>query len=79
MSKLKEMRQKANLTQLQLAEKTELNVRTIQHYEQGSKIFDHARLDTILRICIALECKMSDVIENDDYVALINEYEKSHS
>ncbi len=69
--KLKEMRQSRGLSQSQLAEKTGINVRTIQHYEQGSKIFDHARIDTIMKVCIALNCKLEDVIENPEYIELI--------
>lgn len=69
--KLKEMRQAKGLSQAQLAEKTELNVRTIQHYEQGSKNFDHARIDTLLKVCIALGCKLEDIIENPEYIELI--------
>lgn len=69
--KLKEMRQSKGLSQSQLAEKTGINVRTIQHYEQGSKNFDHARIDTILKTCIALGCKLEDIIENPEYIDLI--------
>lgn len=69
--KLKEKRQAAGLSQSQLAEKTGINVRTIQHYEQGSKIFDHARIDTILKCCVALNCKLEDVIENPEYIELL--------
>ena len=69
--KLKEKRQAAGLSQSQLAEKTGINVRTIQHYEQGSKNFDHARIDTILKVCITLNCKLEDVIENPEYVDLL--------
>ena len=71
MTKLKTLRQAKGLSQSQLAEKTGINVRTIQHYEQGSKNFDHARIDTIMKICIALNCKLEDVIENPEYVDLI--------
>lgn len=77
MSKLKSKRMKAGLSQSQLAEKANLNVRTLQHYEQGSKIFDNARIDTILRVCLALNCKMEDVIENQEYIELIGKYEDS--
>lgn len=69
--KLKEMRQARKLSQAQLAEKTGLNVRTIQHYEQGSKNFDHARIDTLLKVCIALGCGLEDIIENPEYIELI--------
>lgn len=77
MSKLKTMRQAAGLSQSQLAEKANLNVRTLQHYEQGSKIFDHARIDTILRVCLALNCKFEDVIENQEYIDLIKRHKDS--
>ena len=77
MSKLKSKRMETGLSQSQLAEKANLNVRTLQHYEQGSKIFDNARIDTILRVCLALNCKMEDVIENQKYIELIGKYEDS--
>lgn len=69
--KLKEKRQAAGLSQSQLAEKTGINVRTIQHYEQGSKIFDHARIDTILKVCLVLNCSLEDVIENPTYLEIL--------
>ena len=75
MNKLKAKRQEVGLSQSQLADKAHLNVRTLQHYEQGSKNFDHTRLDTLLRVCLALNCKMEDIIENESYIDLIKEYE----
>lgn len=75
--KLKEMRQTKGLSQSQLAEKAKMNVRTLQHYEQGSKVFDHARIDTILRVALALNCKMEDIIENPKYLELIKRYKDS--
>lgn len=69
--KLKEMRQARGLSQSQLAEKAGMNVRTLQHYEQGSKNFDHARIDTIVRICLVLDCRLDEIIENQEYVDLI--------
>jgi transcriptional regulator with XRE-family HTH domain len=79
MTKLKEIRQAKGLSQSKLAEKTGLNVRTLQHYEQENspKIFDHARLDTILKCAIALDCKIEEIIENPEYVKLLQEYEKA--
>lgn len=74
MVKLKEVRQAKGLSQSKLAEKTGLNVRTLQHYEQGSKVFDHARLDTILKCAIALNCTMEELIDNEDYLELIKKY-----
>lgn len=77
MSKLKEVRQAKGLSQSQLAGKANMNVRTLQHYEQGSKIFDHARIDTILRVCLALDCKIDEIIENQEYLKLLEKYGNS--
>ena len=79
MVKLKKIRLAKSLSQSELAEKAKLNVRTLQHYEQGSKTFDHAHLDTILKCAIALNCKIEDIIDNEEYLRLIKEYEKSQS
>lgn len=77
MSKLKTKRMETGLSQSQLAERANMNVRTLQHYEQGSKIFDNARIDTILRVCLALNCKIEDVIDNENYIELLHKYENS--
>ena len=44
MSKLKDTRQAAGLSQSQLAAATGLNVRMLQHYEQGVKDINGAKL-----------------------------------
>lgn len=76
MSKLQEMRNKAGLSQSQLANLSGINVGTLRHYEQGSKNFDHARIDTILKACIALGCKMEDILDDGEYIELLKEYAK---
>lgn len=78
MTKLKLKRKEAGLTQAQLAEKTGLNVRVIQHYEQGSKTFDNARIDKILKVCNALNCRFDEIIENEEYIRLFEEYTDKH-
>lgn len=75
MKKLKQLRIEAGLSQSQLAEKAGLNVRVLQHYEQGSKNFDHARIDILLKYCLALDCKLSDLIEDPEYLDLLKKYE----
>lgn len=81
MVKLKKIRQAKGLSQSKLAEKAGLNVRTLQHYEQENspKTFDHARLDTILKCAIALNCKIEDIIDNREYIELLQKYKKSQS
>lgn len=76
MTKLKTKRLEAGLTQLQLAKQTGINIRVLQHYEQGSKKFDHARIDKILNVCIALNCKLQDIMEDQNFIELVNKYKK---
>ena len=79
MVKLKEIRQAKGLSQSQLANKAGLNVRTLQHYEQGSKIFDNARIDVILKYAIALECKIEEIIDTPEYIELLKKYQENRS
>lgn len=57
--KLKEM------TQGQLAEKSGVNVRMLQYYEQGKKNINGAKLDTLIDLALALECKVSDLLTDE--------------
>lgn len=72
--KLKKIREKRGMTQIQLSDTAKISIRTIQHYEQGSKLLDHARIDTILKICLALHCKLEDIIENEAFLDLLSQY-----
>lgn len=73
--KLKELRMAAGLSQKQLADLAGTNVRVLQHYEQGTKNFDHARIDILIKYCLALNCKLSDLIEDPEYLAILAKYE----
>lgn len=63
---IQEIRKKRGLSQSQLAEKCGISVRMLQHYEQGYKNIDHAKLDTICNIALALECPIEDVLVNPE-------------
>lgn len=76
MGKLKDKRMEMGLSQSQLAKKSGVKLRVLQHYEQKTKNFDHARIGTILKICLALNCKISEVMEDKSYIDLYDEYEK---
>ena len=65
-TKLKQRRTEVGITQKELAEKTELNLRTLQHYEQGSKDLSMAAAITVLRIAKVLGCSIEDLIESDN-------------
>lgn len=60
---LKELRQKSGLTQAQLAEKSGVNKRMIEYYENGFKDLNKAAFETGLKIAEALECDPRDLIK----------------
>ena len=71
-TKLQELRHKAGLSQYQLADKANLKLRTLQNYEQGGRNLDGAKLETLLKLCIAMDCKLIDLIENENIKELLN-------
>lgn len=74
MSKLKERRMKAGMSQSQLAAKSGIKIRVLQHYEQQTKSIDRARIDKIIRLSMALQCKISDILEDKEYIDLYLQY-----
>lgn len=60
---LKNIRLSRNMTQAKLAELSGVNLRGIQHYEQGSHDINHASIDTLKKLSFALDC---------DVLALLN-------
>lgn len=60
---LKRLRQAAGLTQKELAEKSGVNLRTIQNYEQGFKDINGAHVITALAIADALKTDVRNILE----------------
>lgn len=73
---LKERRQAAGLSQFQLAKLAGVGVRVYQNYEQGVRDVSKAQLSTLLRICNALNCKLSDIVTDEETAELLREYEQ---
>lgn len=76
--RLKELRKAAGLSQTQLGEITGLNFRTLQHYEQGTKDLNVAKLTTLLKLCNALGCSLRDIITDPDTIEQLDAYENKH-
>lgn len=72
--RLQKMRKLRGMTQLELAVRTGINLRTIQAYEIGDRDFSNARIDVILKCAIALECRMEDIIDNSLYREFLRDY-----
>ena len=75
-SNLQTLRQAAGLSQSQLATAAGVNVRMSQYYKQGTRDISKAQLSTLLRICKALDCKLSDIVTDAETSELLAEYEK---
>ena len=60
---LKLIRVMSGLSQAKLAETSGVNVRMIQHYEQGVKDINAAAALTVYRLAQALNCTVEDLLE----------------
>ena len=62
-TKLKRLRQRAGLSQSELAEASGVPVRTIQQYEQRQKSINKAQAEYLMMLARALHCNAEDLIE----------------
>lgn len=63
MSKLQDIRKANGLSQSKLAEKSGVNFRMIQNYEQGFKDINKAQAITLYKLAQALDCTIEDLLE----------------
>lgn len=63
-SGLKYYRELKGMTQAELAEKSGVNLRTIQNYEQGFKDINGAAVVKVLQLAEALDCDVYDIIND---------------
>lgn len=59
---LQKKRLEANLSQSQLAEKSGVKLRTIQHYEFGDNDIRKAAVETVLALAEAIGCDLKEII-----------------
>lgn len=65
MTNLKKIREATGLSQAKLAERSGVNVRMIQHYEQGAKDINAAAALTVYRLAQALDCTVEELLETN--------------
>ena len=63
MTYLKRIRQNAGLSQRELANLTDIPVKTIQQYEQRQKNINKAQAEYVIRLSKALACRPEDLLE----------------
>lgn len=73
---LQEKRKERGLTQVELGEISGVNHRVIAYYEQGTKSIDGARLYTLLKLCMALKCSLSDILTDEETIEMLKKVKK---
>ena len=63
-SRLKLIREEKGMTQAELAERSGVNLRMIQNYEQGVKDINKASVVTVLQLAEALGCDVYKIIND---------------
>lgn len=71
MSKLQDRRVAAGLTQTQLAYKADISSVTLVKYENGERQIDGAKIRTLALIARALNCRIEDIIEDEETISLL--------
>lgn len=77
-NKLKAMRESRGLSQAQLAEKSNIHLRTLQYYEQDRLDFDHTRFENILSIALVLDCNIEDILDDENVIEKIKQYQEAY-
>ena len=62
---LQNMRQSKKLSQRQLADRSGVSWRVIQHYEQGVTDINKAQAANVYKLAKALHCKMESLIDTE--------------
>lgn len=62
MNRLQDKRKAAGLSQSELAKKSGINIRLIQHYEQGTKDINKAQVVTVLQLADALGVDIREIL-----------------
>lgn len=70
MTKLQERRE-GKFTRQQLTELIGMKPQALRHYEQGYRKIDGAEIKTLAKLAKALNCKISDLVEDEETVKLL--------
>lgn len=74
---LKDIRESRGMSQNDLAEKTGIQKRIIQAYEQGYRDINGAKLSTLLTFANALNCSIDQIVTDESLIAMINTYREN--
>ena len=73
---LREIRETRGMSQQDLADKSGINKRMIQAYEQGYRDINGAKLSTLLTLVNVLNCSIDQIVTDDALIIQLGEYER---
>lgn len=73
-SKLQTKRLEAQMSQSPLAAASWHQGPVLQYYEQGAKDLSGAKLATLLKLCLALNCTLADILPDGETTELLTRY-----
>ena len=73
-NKLQIKRNESGLSQSELSTAANVSLMTLRKYERGSLDINGARLATLLKLCLALDCHLSDIIDDPETLELLEKY-----
>lgn len=74
---LKEMRKKKGYSRATLSDITGVSARNIEHYETGYRDINGGKLDVLCRLALALNCKLEDILTDEDLKRKLRKVTKS--
>ncbi len=73
---LKQIRQRKKISQSHLSRVSGVNLKTIQSYEQDIQNINNARIETLLRLALSLDCGIKELITSNELKVLLERYER---
>ena len=75
---LRKIRESHGMSQKDLADKSGINKRMIQAYEQGYRDINGAKLSTMLTLVNVLNCSIDQIVDDPKLIEMINAYTNTH-
>lgn len=72
---LRDIRKDRGWLPSELSRRSGVNKNMIHFYENGAKDINVARFKTLLKLCVALDCKLSDLITDPECVEMLRKIE----
>lgn len=71
---LKEIRESRGMSQQDLADKSGINKRMIQAYEQGYRDINGAKITTLVTFANVLKCSIEQIVDDPELIEKIHAY-----